>query len=187
MIRAASIPHLGQTTPTAALGLRAMPSLLTRLDAGWPLTVRCMPLISARRGICPEVSGIESFLASKLPSFPTVRDTMQETPPSRDATRESAYICEYDAQGADISVTCFSGLLGACATLFDTLVGQLPVIYAIVGNAAPRQPCHAREYRKTGPKTKKSENRWAWYAHCFGFVREESHEPESESAQPRAK
>ena len=42
MIRAASIPHLGQITPTAAFGLRAIRSLLARLDASWPLTVLWM-------------------------------------------------------------------------------------------------------------------------------------------------
>ena len=49
MIRAASIPHLGQTTPIAALGLRAIRSLLTRLDANGPPTVLNIPTPSARR------------------------------------------------------------------------------------------------------------------------------------------
>jgi hypothetical protein len=40
MMRAASMPHRGQITPTAVLGLLAIPSLLTRLDAASALTVR---------------------------------------------------------------------------------------------------------------------------------------------------
>jgi hypothetical protein len=50
MMRAASMPHLGQITPTAVLGLRAIPSLLTRLDAASALTVRMILRVSK----CPE-------------------------------------------------------------------------------------------------------------------------------------
>ena len=64
MILAASIPHLGQTTPTAALGLRAMRSLLTRLDASWPSTV--LPTLfelTCIVALSPGMSGNQSFPA----------------------------------------------------------------------------------------------------------------------------
>jgi hypothetical protein len=80
MIRAASIPHLGQTTPTAALGLRAIRSLLTRLDADWPPTVLCTAFRSATPRICPLVSGIESFLSSKPSIFPINSKTCKNPP-----------------------------------------------------------------------------------------------------------
>ena len=88
MIRAASIPHLGQTTPTAALGLRAIRSLLTPLDADGALTVR--------------VSEIETLCALKLATFPIDLETMQE--PARARPLSLPYICGYDSRGGDISV-----------------------------------------------------------------------------------
>src|SRR5262245_59731390 len=66
MIRAASIPHLGQTTPTAALGLRPIRSLLTRLDANGPPTVLNISTLS----------GNESLFVKRSP----LRETMQEPP-----------------------------------------------------------------------------------------------------------
>ena len=65
MIRAASMPHLGQTTPTAALGLRAIRSLLTRLDATASLTVLSIPEMSATACLRAPVLEDASFLRGK--------------------------------------------------------------------------------------------------------------------------
>ena len=102
MIRAASIPHLGQTTPTAALGLRAIRSLLTRLDASAPPTVLCIPEISAAARLSPRVSENTSFLEAKSAFSPVNLKSMQDSTPA--PARQPPYICGYDARGADISV-----------------------------------------------------------------------------------
>lgn len=102
MIRAASIPHLGQTTPTAALGLRAIRSLLTRLDASAPLTVLCIPEISVTAHPSLRMSENTSFSGGQISAFPGKFEKVCKISPG--ALRVPAYICGYDARGADISV-----------------------------------------------------------------------------------
>ena len=83
MIRAASIPHLGQTTPTAALGLRAIRSLLTRLDANrLPTVLIGLP-----------VSGFASLPASKLSIFPINPETMQKPAPGCPLVQSAVHLC----------------------------------------------------------------------------------------------
>jgi hypothetical protein len=118
MIRAASIPHLGQTTPTAALGLRAIRSLLTPLDAGRPLTVR--------------VSGIDAVRALKFTTFAIQSETCKKPP--RRLGCCLPYICGYDGQKGDISVGVGSPILRCLPPLFDMVVPRPPRIDAIVGD-----------------------------------------------------
>jgi len=101
MIRAASMPHLGQTTPTAALGLRAMRSLLTRLDAMASLTVLSIPEISATARLCAPVSEDVSFLRGKSVFLLSMRKACKKAP---HAFAQPPYICGYDGNSADISV-----------------------------------------------------------------------------------
>jgi hypothetical protein len=69
-MRAASIPHLGQITPTAVLGLRAIRSLLTSLDADEARTVLSMPTTTAAvPRFRPGLSENESFLGRSTAVF----------------------------------------------------------------------------------------------------------------------
>ena len=115
---------------------------------------------SAGRGICPEVSGNESFLTRKPSIFPIYLVTMQKpAPEDGDAARDCAYINGYDGEPSDISVTRELGRFGAWAGLSDTLVARSPVIYVIVGNALGDVQRPDAQYLKTGLKTTKFENR----------------------------
>ena len=100
MIRAASMPHLGQTTPTAALGLRAIRSLLTRLDAAASLTVLSIPEMSATARLCALLEDA-SFLRGKSVFLLSIQKACKKTP---HALAQSSYICGYDGGTADISV-----------------------------------------------------------------------------------
>ena len=84
---------------------------------------------------------------------------MQEPALGRRAPRrERSYICGYDGEGTDISVTFVSGPFPVPGGVFDTLVGRPDVVYVIVGNAPAPPGRRAREYSKTRRKTKNSEN-----------------------------
>lgn len=110
MILAASIPHLGQTTPTAALGLRAIRSLLTHLDASRPQTVLDMPLISGKRG--DSEPGVGKYVAFPRKSSHIAGVRGQARP----------YICGYDDRPGDISVTLRSSPFPLWRAYSNTLV-----------------------------------------------------------------
>ena len=76
------------------------------------------------------------------------------------------YICGYDGEASDISVTRGLGLFGAWASLSDTLVAWSLVIYLIVGNTLCCVRPPAAQYLKTGLKTTEFENRAEWYGRC---------------------
>jgi hypothetical protein len=102
IILAASIPHLGQMTPTAALVLRAIRSLLTRLDAGWPPTVLNTPTLVLSVAACfgPGLSGNTSFSPRETAIFPMYRGSH-----ARGAPTSGPYNYGYDVTLPDISVT----------------------------------------------------------------------------------
>jgi hypothetical protein len=134
MILAASIPHLGQTTPTAAFGLRAIRSLLTPLDAGRPLTVR--------------VSEIDSFRALKFTTFAITSEICKKPPLSRDRCLPD--ILDTTA-GAVTFLWAWDPLtLRCCPPVFDIVVPQWPRIDAIVGDPACKSKRFGAKLRKTG-------------------------------------
>jgi hypothetical protein len=154
MIRAASIPHLGQTTPTAAFGLRAIRSLLTRLDAVGPLTVLVTTLLSVQPGIWPRVSVFTSLFRPKTPIFPTDAQSMQDfarpphpsdrTHPTFVDTTPGAPTFPYPSLRAE----------SAGNDGFSTYL--LPALWLSTElSETPLRPLNrrAREYSKTGRKT----------------------------------
>lgn len=150
MIRAASIPHLGQTTPTAALGLRAIRSLLTCLDADPPVTVLGIPVISVCPRIGPRVSVNESLLRCKRAIFAIYLENMQETALPHNLC--TPYICGYDARGSDISVTRQKSVNARLRGCSDMFVTSRPYINAIVGIRWALQSCYPRKSRKHAEK-----------------------------------
>ena len=132
MIRAASIPHLGQTTPTAAFGLRAIRSLLMPLDAGRPLTVR--------------VSEIESFRVLKFTTFAIQSETCK----SRPTAAAAAYPTFVDttAGTATFPWAWDPGISGRQPTFVDILVPWTSGNDAIVGDLACKSKRRRAQVRK---------------------------------------
>ena len=98
---------------------------------------------------------------------------MQEPAPG--GRRNSAYICEYDDEGADISVTPETAPFGRGHDLFDTIVAPPAAIYAIVGNHPIDAARLRRKSWKTSQKSEESDDESRWYAHCSGFTRKGIH------------
>jgi hypothetical protein len=92
--------------------------------------------------MCRELS---RFPAQKRAAFPTHHVNYARFRPAKPAAApDRPYICGYDDERPDISVTSFRAHFAVPGEVFDTLVARQEIIYHIVGNALPCQAA-ARE------------------------------------------
>ena len=145
MMRAASIPHLGQITPTAVLGLRAIRSLLTSLDADGLRTVRSRPTTtSAAPRFRPGLYEIESFLGRSTAVFLMKCGNVQDGVPTMALT-----FVDTTVAGPTFPSPCKKGRTRPFGATSYIVVSTMASIYVIVGILALQRTATPANMRNT--------------------------------------